>query len=492
MYPTAPDVNPYANLRSQPFAISRLTIQQSGTYSPQMLRPYATTLDGYTLNQIHNRLDLIRTDKINATLVSPFTHNIIEPISTPEGEALIPYGWDTPRARFVLQIETSTNPGTPVMYIIQGYTDHYGISPYSNSIDPNLLFYINSIMGLNVATVNTPYGPKRQYRVVNADHFLYDFMSALDSNVANRIMMRPYDVQVATRLYDVENTMNDHLDASQHYTSRVGLTTTEPVSSSRDNNIPTRYVAKILESNRYAAMMSEYENSSGFFTESANRTMESIPNENPFVLKMSSDARNTVSNSFTYAALQAMDPVIDQKLYVADIQGSQFGQPHMVGQTEHWAGSDLVTVRATVLTQSIPGFMLRSLLNRLVFFCSNQNAGGEVITLITDGRSMTDIPLQELFSRFKQTFEAEMIPYVSFNGMEPFTIECNVDLFGETYIKLTIANQHGEFVAPTFCDSLVSPVITNDPNHFRQLVSDFQQIATPFQDMLTSYYPAAY
>ena len=128
---------------------------------------------------------------------------------------------------------------------------------------------------------------------------------------------------------------------------------------------------------------------------------------------------------------------------------------------------------ATTLSNTIPALMMEMLINNISFVSTNCHHGGEVITTISAAKSITNIDLRDNYERFKFRLEKEILFDLSFGNQEMYSIAISADLFGD--MQVTVSYGGGApltFTTPSFCDSLLSPVITTQKQNYLDVVND--------------------
>ena len=83
--------------------ITRMLICDTGSYGGQHRRPYHTTLDANSMNVIRERLEDV--PRFAPALIGGVASAFIQPTADTECALHIPNGWDTPRLRFMIEVE---------------------------------------------------------------------------------------------------------------------------------------------------------------------------------------------------------------------------------------------------------------------------------------------------------------------------------------------------------------------------------------------------
>lgn len=467
----------YPNVKhARDLRVVSLLIQQTGTYNQLFLRPYVANADGTTINELSERIYHANSITVSRDLLSGVAANLLAPMANPQAPISVPNGWDVPRCRFILTVECDWTMGSSTTYYIQGYTDHYGVS-HSQAIDPNMRFYINSITSTIKSTIQTPFGMQMSDNVSGSAQLLYDPNWAYSPHEPNnRLAMRPMDI--------ISGIQTQHLALGHDYHGVSSLVDNraqmmhDPISSKRKNNLPVDYLTTIINAyNRNRQMGELHIHEPDLYNMVRMSLQEDTTGENPFIRKISRLNGLAVTNSFTFSQLEQIDLNTRNNTKVLVLGPAQVSQVHQTGSTENWNGSDRQTVVATILAQSIPAIMMDLLISKISFRSTNHDIGMQVTTIIEGAKTLNGADMVQNYEIFKARLENELLRDITFNNQEPFMLHMRVDLFGETWISLSLGSEPPiDFVAPSFCDNLYSPIITNDGTHFDTMASDFEAI----------------
>ena len=144
--------------------VVRFLITETGTYNPMYRRSYHTEMQAGTLSAIEEKV--ANAKRITPQMLGGLADRFILPTAAVEQMALpnggtaprqivIPHGWNERRLRFMLEVETDFGTGGRITEMIQGYTDHLGVT-HNGVIDPNMEFHVNSVLKIRKQTDNTP------------------------------------------------------------------------------------------------------------------------------------------------------------------------------------------------------------------------------------------------------------------------------------------------------------------------------------------------
>jgi hypothetical protein len=471
-----------------------LLIQKTGTYNEQALRPYVTNpnLNNREIGALATSIaDAAAGGNFDPMSVSNVSSSFLTRSAVPDSIASVPNGWVSERARFFMKVNVTLSTGHTSTLFITGYTDVPGITTVN--IDPSMVFYPNSVTLARNQTVNTPFGAQNNVAQIGTQQIFID--SGYDHNMGafaqRQLLMRPTDI--------FNNIGNEFLTAGA---DSFGIDKFSPTSfmdsrlsvdsrgktGSKNLNTSSRYLADIVNS-----YVNTIQNDDG---------IPKAPHEAAYTTYMSlysSEQKDVVESEFfnllnqhkgyyggnslyfTFKDLQALDPNIDN---ITTVMNSEPGAFHRAGQTQHWHGSDLSTVAASILASSVPALMVEQLISRISFKSTNDTINAQPLTVILGGNSLSNNQdITSNYERFKLLFEALVLKDISYNNQIGYYVEMNVDLTGETWIKIKIGNDPVvDYVSPTFCDSLFSPLITTKRENVNNVTSDLETLATYIKD----------
>ena len=462
--------------------IVRLSMIQTGTYNQMYGRPYDLHVTQTDLNKISNRLGEIGQGRISGNILAGISANIIQPSATPESLLNVPNGWNNARIRFVLEVLCEFSLGGKQTYYFQGYTDFLGVMIGRNGeivIDPKMEFIINSVQTVNYVTTPTINGMSELSFISDNVHLLTDndWYSNLDKN--GIYLLRPQDVFSYMQVSNIKKTRN--------ITDPRDRVTTSAVSSTRSNNIPSTYLAKIIDGHMLAKDQASITNSITSITDHARAlVLEESLISNPF-LSILADIKDFTfaTNSFNYNNLKTIDSNVPHVTSFYPLSNSDLTKVHSAGSTAYWNATDLETVIATVLSQAVPAIMIECMLHKVFLYSTNMTIGIPD-TKLSQGVSISGKDLTKSYNNFINRFNNELIKYLTYDNEISYYLEMSVDLNGETSIVLKL-NQNAEvkYVSPSFCDHQLIPVMTRSPD----LISS---VSSGIEDMINSTSEAIY
>lgn len=470
--------------------VVRLILQETGTYNIQYYRPYSINVTPQSVNQLIKRVEhsMYTNGNLTASAISGMGEELVAPQASPQAPVAIPQGWTNKRLRFVLEIAITNSLGVQSIYYVQGYTNHFGVSS-GGHIDPNMLFYINSVFQLSRTLRNTPTGAQYSDRIVDCSHLLVA-PNVLDP-AANYSLFTIQPVDLFS--YMQINVQNSGMNAYDGYGDMAGMAGGDTIvldtrlmsstdffkSSQRKNNAPLEYLTSTI--NNGVMGLSINDATEGFISAHHNAISQSRgfaeADENSmknseFISLLNQknyQTANQISSIFTLSQLANIDPNLPAVTNYLHLSPEHQAQLHQTGLTAHWTGSDKTTQIAVILANAVPTIMSQCLISQIHVRSTNCMLAGQITTQILNAKSLSNSVLVNMFEVFKQRLEKEIIFDFTIGNQIPYELDLRSDMFGETTISLKL-DQDPEvvYVVPSFCDSLISPIANVDPNRIQK------------------------
>lgn len=451
-------------------SVRSLHLIETGRYQPMYFRPYEVNADGSTYKAMADRLAR-SPNSAGAGALAGIASQAIMPSALPLGDLAIPNSWNEKRIRFMLIVDFEFITGMKGTYWIQGYTSYNGVSQLGN-IDPFMTFYANSCTTTAQTPIPTPFGVQIS-EVIRETVQILSAPSGINETYNNWLYsMRPEDVYNSIEVQQMSYGSN--LDPSDINDKRCVINYM-PAVSSREHNIPTDYIGKILSNYIRGREMSEFgSDGRDIITTAASVCMDKSLRENMFFQYISSKKQGSFINQFTIKELNELDPNLANKttfFKVSDIMKVNSAIPIPdVNNSEHWMGADITTQMASMLAEAIPSIMLQSLISVISFRSTNHDIGGKHSLLFSDVKSLSRVDIKTLANLFQTLYEQRILPDLTMNGMIPFMLDMHCDIAGDTWITLKLDNYPSvTFSVPSFCDGLFTPVVTNNLAHLHDV-----------------------
>jgi hypothetical protein len=471
-------------LQTTQLKANKMLIHESGTYNQQFGRAFTTQLNGRTEQMIAERIGDDGT--ISAASMANIANQFIVPTAQPE-RIINPYGvnWNERRMRFVLELTCDFGGiGARTIIVVLGSTNHLGLS-VSGAQDPNMVFTINSIVTMRETVTPGPHGNYVQRSISDNSHVLSDpNFTGIRSSGEIIQRMRPEDVFATMTRTAVPN-----LDES-FYDQRTAMTKTA-VLSNRRNNIPTNFMASILDTNVRAHQMSDMGQSpKDVIGIARTHSHEMSAGANPFLSALSAAQNGNIGATFTMRDLREMDPHIDQVTRASFMTDTIRQRTHQAGQSQEWGGSDAYTLFATILTQSVPSLMMDLMMTSVTIMATNRHIDGQHKVGLTDVKTFTEMDMTQYGNMFISRFITEILNDLTMNNQMSYYLKMTADLLGETRVEIAL-NGDSDFnaipyVTPSFCDALLVPCVTTDVNRAVTLAGDFESLATNLSEIIGS------
>lgn len=468
--------------------ITKMLMFETGRYHMLYNRPYSTEFRSEEVDTLTARLQQTPAAKISSGLVGDIATSIVAPSATPEAPIHIPNGWEERRIRFILEVEYELNLGTKGAYYIQGFTDRPGVNPITGSVDPQMEFIINSVTVVTRNVVLTPMGQQIIERITDSFQIFPDAQGNVYMQSGPTLYgLRPMDIYAGIHV-------NFLLQGQQYgggglqvhdYRTQLGH---RGATNTRANNVPSQYLSRVINSYLTARELEQFgQASEEIVLTAAQNAHEPLAMENPFLRQLSRVTGRGV-NRFRWPDLQKLRPDIDQISHYGALGEVSKQMPygaHDPGFSAPWTGADLLTHRASIIANAVPALMTEHLVQKIHFRSTNHDPSAGIVTIILNARSMINADISRLLERFKERLELEVLRPISFNNQEAFVLDVYADLFGETWIDISIgAESMTRFVVPSFCDSLYTPIATIDKTRQQRLAGDFNELTQHISEEL--------
>lgn len=480
---------------AQGLRVKLMFIADTGTYEQQHRRPYESVVSDNTITMLQDRLDDPRRG-ITPNTLSGITNSVLQPQLQPERPIHIVNGWHAQRFRWLAITEHTDRFGVSVYEMIQGYTDDRGIS-YSGALNPDMTFYIGSVLTMRRTLVPSPLGNRDMFNVVDAVQVLAK--SDFDSIHGRRELeyrMKPTDIFTAMDRTEVAAEMQE-----RQIQDTRSLMTTRPTLSRRQNGVASEFVASVLEGYKNASLAAGFSQSEDTVLEHARGDLDETPITHSAFARQIAGIRGVPNTQFfTWKDLCALDANVQRdEVTTVTLMGTPRqvvnSQMNIAGRGADWGKSDTRNPQlAQILAQSVPALMMKFGFAKIHFSSTNRTHDGRMQTAVMnyqDFPSMVgaSLDMTNQIMVFTRKLESDVLVDLSMSGRADFAITVASDLLGETIIELEFNGSSVErYVVPSFADSLLTPLVTADPMRSTDIAKDFQKI---FRDALPGQHNAA-
>ncbi len=452
-------------------------LRRSGTYQGQFHRNYTANARMGQVGALVDTIASARVSTLTPGLLGQVGHDLLSLSTgvTSSSPIAVVGGWNNRRGIFVLALEVTMSTGGRLMYYIQGYTDHDAFT--ETSVDPNMRMYINNVITAVPTREQTDVGTINSMRVSSNFQTPVDFGTAHGFSPAPLVMARPQDV--------FGHMKNE--DFSTHdvfVTDKSNSVANSLVSTRRRNSVPTSYLASVF--NGYVEGRRE--------TDQADFTAGDVA-ENAFTQVLEKDAVTDLflrklqeanglmrgQSHFTYAELRRVAPNIDQ--VKKSMENSQHGiQLSQEGDSNHFAGQTISTLAAVQLAAAVPALMLESMLATVSITITNMTSPELIIVPSAFACFAPEIG-QRQFELFRNRLLTEVVYPLTERGMINIDAKITCSFHSEFVCEIRMGDDpKTRFVAPSFCDSLFTPTVTNSPDVVRTLSRDLSVMCDHVSD----------
>lgn len=491
-------------------------LTQTGTYQEQAIRPFTTTIGPEHVAALEQ--STMGGQNVGVAAVQSVASSVIRPNATVEGASSIIEGWNSRRFRFLMVVEEqhpfATNDRTRRVYF--GYTDHCDASV--NHLDPNMRIYFNSETVIQDAVRTGPNGPIVETMVLSSNQIVSPVNNAgrIKSSyyaTPSTYLLRPEDTFLhggATHVADnlrASGILNG--DISHHIDTRslVGEGGDYKYSQRR-HTIPSRYLSESLKGFKHAVKEASLDRDFDhgmdrelMFNEASSYVASPDITANTFFAILRDQAGFMEKGFITLSELNAIFPETSERYdvtkYALD-DGRGIRRVSFVEDSEHWSGSDNITLAACTLGQVIPAVMMDNFIRSISFAATNGHGLGQfaiefhphMLRSVVDGLQMA--PYLQEFER-RLIFDA-LVP-LTYNNQVGFQVSMACDLAGESVIDIAMDGEPiRRYVVPTFTDSLFTPIITQSQDRQSTMASDLMFLienAMPFKNNVNTHAAAA-
>jgi len=460
--------------------IVSLTMARSGTYGDQYRRPFTTNGQGQVISQFQERFDQVGHTgaKASPQLFAGISGEFMRPSAAPESQILIPNDWNTERYYYTMEVIVHNYLGGQTREVIQGYTS-YTDQSHGGNFDPRMQFFINSITTLRDTRINNGHGWNSVPTIVDSYHILANNnysgpASVMGTNPYKNLSMRPQDVIGAIQ---TQPMMTSDLVDLRSSNSSV------PKLSYRENSLSSNYTGKMIGSYAMAAAKTQSEQPSQIMSDTYGMLSGTKGiNSDEFIRTISGMNNTSVSNFFTYQDLMNIDRTLDERCFVltsAPVVKMANGLDASVDAFNFngWGGSDMETVAATILSNSLPALMVEFGLRHMIVQATNYS-GRAFIQIPYATPLVNEMVLSpQSLSLLEHRIQQELLDDISMRNGIGYDVFANIALteFSQITIQLDTGPQVS-FSAPTFADALSAPVLTAYNDHIQEVACDFSNL----------------
>ncbi len=463
--------------QSSTLRVVSLDIQETGTYNNQYMRPYVTDINNRTMNAVANVASEAMSRGKNISPLDMATVNngapIIAPSTQVDAMATIANGWQERRFRFFMVVDQHFHVGGIHRFYFTGYSTHVD-STYNNTLDPDMVFTINSMIRSRIVEAMTPmHGKVIQENVVSSRHLIANnnYAGAISTNQIYTI--RPEDVYKYMQL--------DHIpDAGMNIINDTRVHAQKQASTSDTiNGLPHNYASRIINTYMQASQVNPTygDDNVDVYTDCL-KLCTTMSSDNPLIVALAQIRdHGYISNNFTLRELNKLDPNADSVTRYAPLTAQDYNVIHTAGSTSDWHGQDPLTIAAFKIVHAMSGILGMVNVQAIMFTSTNSTSDMMFETKVNGASSLNNVGLPQRCQTFITRFENEVLRDITYNNQLSYFLEVSADVFGETRIKMSLnGSPLYEYVFPSFSDNLTSPIVTTNSNNLLQISSDFSSL----------------
>lgn len=464
---------------------------QTGTYQAQWLRPFNPNTSEHVVRQLREATN----DGLNlgVSAVQEIAANVITPQAMVEGEVMIPESFNSRRFRIMCRVfeEHPFFKGATTQRIFYGYSDHCDAALQAGLMDPKMRVYFNSETIVAESIINTPNGPQTQAKIIGSNQIISPVnMVGGDNGMfakPSSFLIRPEDnfnkmqTRAVAQNLQQNGLIDVKIDAEYDHRTMVGEGGSFKYSMRKDTS-PVRYLSSSLSAYQHARK--EYNSSTHdtddilfnrgtdsnevLFGEAAAMCRNSSITNNTFLQILRDHTGYMEQGYVTWGELQKLFPELCHPTVArfSMDDGRSIRKVSHAGQSQNWNGADYTSIGASLLAQTIPSIMMDTFFRQVSFAVTNGNGPNEYLFEIhpkATASIINGIDMRPYIIELERRIKVDVLHNITRGNQLPFKISMISDLAGESIIDISIGNEAVErFVAPTFADSLFSPVITRN------------------------------
>jgi hypothetical protein len=465
--------------------ILELIFREMKEYDDQMIRSWSGNASPGNLQDLEIATDHGRD--FSPSALSGLAGRIIRPIAETDQRAAIAGGWGQTRMMFAMKVLVRETRTSQQIHEISGYTDHVGATATLRGVKlaNDMCMYFNSVTRIHRCITDTPRGSRWLTNINKSNQIICkqsnpDFTLARGSQ--GTMTMRPEDLMS-------RNTTNDvfakraRLEGSMDLRGGYAMGTMK--LSNRLNTSSTRFMARSLSAISTADsgdgiidnLMHERDTTK-IFKDARGQVREDGITTDPVFEELSTDTNILHDGFVTYGELVDMNKDFDWDsvpVYFTE----KGGRKTVRGDYRPWNGMENEDIAATMLVNALPMYLINHQLAAVSFSAKNFDSLGEMVVIADNASPIMEGPnLRDIIPIFTQRLESEiLLDILPWPGCQ---LDLTVDtaIAGETYVKISLDGaNYEEYVFPTFCDSVVSPVVTESQVHMDNMAGTVRQIA---------------
>lgn len=404
-------------------------------------------------------------------------NSMLTPAAESIGRANIANGFRTERLTITMVVETENLGGRVIHEVLTGYSDYAGMSDQAMSgmgsgarFDPEMRFFFNTVSNLTF-TNGFGAGGYGSYQYSNPTQILTP-LQGWDTNdhvpVINRGM-------VSTRPKDVLANLGNGaiMGASAQPNSMVPVVanttynfTNRAKRSSRNNNVSSEYLSRVLTGYRDTMLSGETDERSmiGGLQAAAESPFINEPLSASSAILMALGRRTSYAQewSVTWRELCSLDPTLPQRTQPIKMSPAYRQTANSIlADSAGWEGGLYEHQVAQQATLVMPAFMAKFALGRIHFIAHAETLDGSChVDILNIMGAAQGVDPKAILGMIRQHLAFEVYPQLNQAGRISLYINADISINGNSTIKVRVnGGVETPFVAPTYCDSVYSPCV---------------------------------
>ena len=482
--------------------VSKAFMFETRGYDQQYLRPYQTNYN-YDV-RAHLAESTNYGQNISQNTLSQVAGEFLQPKSYIDQNsfAFIDHGFQESRFSFFIEL-TFPEPGADAQkrFVLTGYTDRFDPS-YSGLIDPTLKFYFNNLITVRDVRFNTPYGVETKSTVLESSHVLntIDPDALYSAQIPERRTLDPHSImreiyfQTQSFTHDVTSQITDQ---NVTITTPQGTIGTPRIIPRRHESRPSylsdtvsqyrsALTQAMTDSSTFSPSMQTHQDEASWdaesiaFEEASNILRGPSVSRHPLFQGLAQNTHRFLKTGFiTYDELCNTFPGLDQVMHITYLDQVSQQSAYRPGMGEHWHGSDYETLAANVISQGLPPILSDCLTRKISFMATNEGPGGhDNITYNAPPEGFVQgLDFRNFVEYFETRLRSEILSDISKQGNLIYHVNVEINMSLEVRIWISIDHQEPVlFVAPMFCDSVFTPIVTADTQDVQKVGGDIQNM----------------
>lgn len=480
--------------RVNSIVLERLILRVMGGTADARVRSYRPSMTGDVIDDYRNQITDTGSYQLGRLASRLTTY------STELGDTIvIPEGWDGKRCIFMMVVKVVTDHATQIFHI-QGYTDQPGVvsgvrSGFRNSsLDPEMVFYINSINKSVQQTqvrrdrrtgssVEVPCSIRTGTSMYLLDH---GYEKKSDRRSSGRPVKRGITARSILSHLDLEGPDEEdwikqtaNLRANTFDTSTV--VSRKPQLVSRNSNIAGKMISEVV--NTYIPSLDDLDQNMVMETPSASAINRLVQSEdwthNVFMDILGSSNNYARKNgSFTWKDLLKVCGDADRYVEIAEPEPTR-----IYDDNNNLYGSTTEALTASKLFAEIPTLMMEKYLSGVKFRAELIN-GMDIVVIEAYVFMDDNVTRSRVLENLTDELERDIFYSISGPNRVYYQIDGYISVLGKSTVNISIdGGRSCRYEHYTACSGLTSPCITDRESDLKHMSDTVESIVRIARDM---------